>query len=155
MPQVHKYVRSDRRTGRKKTVYLNKAVVVTFNVEAARGLNAQDTYSWEWKFATKREKPIARITKLFKEGPAGKRQAKRWELDRKDDIRMWMVSRKTEQVICVGSDVEITVLGVQSGRVRLGIEAPRDIRIRRGELEAFDPPDESGTHACARSETVG
>jgi len=99
MPQVHKYVRSDRRTGRKKTVYLNKAVVVTFNVEAARGLNAQDTYSWEWKFATKREKPIARITKLFKEGPAGKRQAKRWELDRKDDIRMWMVSRKTEQVI--------------------------------------------------------
>ena len=68
---------------------------------------------------------------------------------------MLVLSRKTEQVICVGNNVEITVLGVQGGRVRLGIEAPRDVRIRRGELEAFDPPDESGTHAGARSETVG
>jgi carbon storage regulator len=67
---------------------------------------------------------------------------------------MLVLSRKTEQVICVGSDVEITVLGVQGNRVRLGIEAPRDVRIRRGELEAFDPPDESCSHARARAETV-
>jgi carbon storage regulator len=67
---------------------------------------------------------------------------------------MLVLSRKTEQVICVGNNVEITVLGVQGGRVRLGIEAPRDVRIRRGELEAFDPPDESDSHAGARAETV-
>jgi carbon storage regulator len=67
---------------------------------------------------------------------------------------MLVLSRKTEQVICVGNNVEITVLGVQGGRVRLGIEAPRDVRIRRGELEAFDPPDESGSHDADRAETV-
>ncbi len=98
MPEKYKYIRRHRRTGRKKTVYLNKAVVVTFNVEAARGLNADEKYSWEWKFAMKSGKPIARITKLFGEGSAGSRQAKRWELDRKDDIRMWMVGKKTKQV---------------------------------------------------------
>lgn len=49
---------------------------------------------------------------------------------------MLVLTRKTGQQIRIGPDVTITVVSVRGGYVRLGIEAPRDIRIRRGESTA-------------------
>lgn len=45
-----------------------------------------------------------------------------------------ILSRKKEQRICLGDDVEIVVIEVKGGCVRLGIKAPASVRISRGEL---------------------
>ncbi|HEU5317864.1 MAG TPA: carbon storage regulator [Chloroflexota bacterium] len=45
-----------------------------------------------------------------------------------------MLQRKTGQVIHIGDDVEVVVLSVSGDQVRLGIEAPRAVRVLRGEL---------------------
>lgn len=47
---------------------------------------------------------------------------------------MLVLSRKIRQVIHVG-DVKIVVTSIKGDRVSIAIEAPRDIPIRRGELE--------------------
>lgn len=47
---------------------------------------------------------------------------------------MLVLSRKQQQDIYIGDDIKITVLKVKGNTVRLGIEAPRDIRVMRGEL---------------------
>lgn len=46
---------------------------------------------------------------------------------------MLVLSRYCDAEIRVGNDVTITVLEVHKGRVRLGIEAPSEISVRRGE----------------------
>jgi carbon storage regulator CsrA len=52
---------------------------------------------------------------------------------------MLVLSRKVNEEVHVGSDITITVLEVRGHVVRLGIKAPRDVRILRGELaEAID-----------------
>jgi len=47
---------------------------------------------------------------------------------------MLVLSRKLHEEIHIGNDITITVLQVKGRVIRLGIEAPRDIRIIRGEL---------------------
>ena len=49
---------------------------------------------------------------------------------------MLILSRKENQTIVVGEDIVITVCNLSGGRVRLGIHAPDDVNIRRGELHA-------------------
>lgn len=47
---------------------------------------------------------------------------------------MLVLARKLSEAICVGDEVRITIVEIRGGRVRLGIEAPRHIRIRRDEI---------------------
>ena len=47
---------------------------------------------------------------------------------------MLVLTRKTNQSICLGEDIKVTVLGVEGDRVSLGVEAPRAVRIFRSEL---------------------
>lgn len=47
---------------------------------------------------------------------------------------MLVLSRKLNQRILIGDDIRITVVGVSGGQVRIGIEAPRDLRIFREEI---------------------
>ena len=47
---------------------------------------------------------------------------------------MLVLTRKTNQSICLGEDIRVTVLGVEGDRVSLGVEAPRSVRIFRSEL---------------------
>lgn len=47
---------------------------------------------------------------------------------------MLVLSRKKQDQIVVDESVVITVLGIERGRVRLGIEAPRRVSIVRAEL---------------------
>jgi carbon storage regulator CsrA len=48
---------------------------------------------------------------------------------------MLVLSRKVEQQIQIGEGVVITILQVKGNQVRIGIEAPRDVRVIRAELE--------------------
>ena len=47
---------------------------------------------------------------------------------------MLVLTRHEGQSILIGDGVRITIVGTRGGQVRLGIEAPRETTIRRGEL---------------------
>lgn len=60
---------------------------------------------------------------------------------------MLVLSRKTHQRIRLGDAIVVTVVGVGGDRVRLGIEAPTDVRVLRDELD--DGSDKSGKGGAA------
>ncbi|MFI5309630.1 MAG: carbon storage regulator CsrA [Gemmatimonadales bacterium] len=47
---------------------------------------------------------------------------------------MLILGRKTGESIVIDGGVRVVVLGVEGGSVRLGIEAPAEVRILRGEI---------------------
>ncbi|MGA9121600.1 MAG: carbon storage regulator CsrA [Bacteroidota bacterium] len=47
---------------------------------------------------------------------------------------MLVLSRKTDEVIRIGDQIVVKVLSIKDGQVKIGIEAPRAIRVFRGEL---------------------
>lgn len=47
---------------------------------------------------------------------------------------MLVLTRQEDEDIWIGPRIRVRVLGVQGGQVRLGIEAPQDVAIHRGEL---------------------
>lgn len=49
---------------------------------------------------------------------------------------MLVLSRKLNEKILIGDSIEITVAKIEGNRIRLGIDAPRDTPIKRGELKA-------------------
>jgi carbon storage regulator len=51
---------------------------------------------------------------------------------------MLVLSRKQSQRIRLGDSIVITVVRVAGDKVRLGIEAPRDMLVLRDELEAHE-----------------
>ena len=53
---------------------------------------------------------------------------------------MLVLSRKQGQKVCIGNGIEVTVVSISGNRIQLGIEAPVDVRVLRGELTA---PQES------------
>lgn len=53
---------------------------------------------------------------------------------------MLVLTRKADQKIQIGPNVTITVIEVKGRYVRLGIEAPRDVRIVRSEIADSPPP---------------
>lgn len=48
---------------------------------------------------------------------------------------MLVLSRKVGEKILIADNVVITVSAIKGGRVKLGIEAPPEVSILRGELE--------------------
>ncbi len=53
---------------------------------------------------------------------------------------MLVLTRKSQQQIKVGDDIVITILKVRGKQVQVGIEAPRNVRVLRGEVPADEPP---------------
>ncbi len=47
---------------------------------------------------------------------------------------MLVLTRKLGEQITVGDDIILKVVSVEGNRVRVGIEAPQEVRIIRGEL---------------------
>lgn len=47
---------------------------------------------------------------------------------------MLVLTRKLQQQIQIGDHITVTILRVKGHTVRVGIEAPRDVRVVRGEL---------------------
>ncbi|MFZ5807402.1 MAG: carbon storage regulator CsrA [Verrucomicrobiota bacterium] len=48
---------------------------------------------------------------------------------------MLVISRKQGEAIKVAENIEVTVISVDGHRVRLGIKAPRSVRVLRSELD--------------------
>jgi carbon storage regulator len=52
---------------------------------------------------------------------------------------MLVLSRATNEKIRIGKDVVVTIVRVKGRRVRVGIEAPRGVKVLRDEI-----PDDGG-----------
>ena len=61
---------------------------------------------------------------------------------------MLVLTRKQNEKIRIGPSITITVLRMKGKAVRLGIEAPEDISVIRGEL-CFELGDEDGRETTA------
>ena len=62
---------------------------------------------------------------------------------------MLVLTRKRNESIVIGDDIEVRVLSVSGEKVRIGIEAPRDVPVFRMEvyLEIQQQRLEAGTSA--------
>jgi carbon storage regulator len=66
---------------------------------------------------------------------------------------MLVLTRKSNQSIMIGDDVEVSVLSIMGEKVRIGIQAPRDVPVFRKEVYleiqqeqvAARPPQESSS----------
>ncbi|MCA9235442.1 MAG: carbon storage regulator [Planctomycetales bacterium] len=62
---------------------------------------------------------------------------------------MLVLSRKEAQRIRLGDSIVITVVRVAGDKVRLGIEAPKEMLVLRDELEPFAPGAAAGDAIAA------
>jgi carbon storage regulator len=47
---------------------------------------------------------------------------------------MLVLTRKSNQSIMIGDDIEVSVLSIMGEKVRIGIQAPRDVPVFRKEV---------------------
>lgn len=47
---------------------------------------------------------------------------------------MLVLSRQRDQSIMIGDEIEITVVDIRGDKVRLGINAPKDVMVHRKEV---------------------
>ncbi len=65
---------------------------------------------------------------------------------------MLVLSRKKNESIVIGENVRIEILKVSGNTVRIGIQAPRDIKVLRGELAPYGISD---VDTSAQGSTIG
>lgn len=69
---------------------------------------------------------------------------------------MLVLSRKSMQSVTIGSDIRITIIRLEGNQVRIGIEAPRDVRILRDELaEGYEETPPRSVEAVVELASVG
>jgi carbon storage regulator len=51
-----------------------------------------------------------------------------------EGCNMLVLTRKSNQSIMIGDDIEVSVLSVMGDKVRIGIQAPQDIPVFRTEI---------------------
>ncbi|MEC8063624.1 MAG: carbon storage regulator CsrA [Pseudomonadota bacterium] len=47
---------------------------------------------------------------------------------------MLILTRRIGEVLVIGEDVKLTVLGVRGHQVRIGVDAPKDVAVHRKEI---------------------
>ena len=60
---------------------------------------------------------------------------------------MLVLTRKSNQSIMIGDDIEVSVLSIMGEKVRIGIQAPRDVPVFRREVY-LEIKQERGTVAA-------
>ena len=62
---------------------------------------------------------------------------------------MLILTRKVGESIMIGDSVEVKVLGIRAGQIKLGIEAPKDLKVHRQEIyERIRDEEESKRQAA-------
>lgn len=61
---------------------------------------------------------------------------------------MLILTRKTGETITIGDNIQIQVLSVKGGQVRIGVDAPREVLVNREEVfERLTAKDEDEVKA--------
>lgn len=47
---------------------------------------------------------------------------------------MLVLTRRHGQIVMIGHDIKVMVLGVKGNQVRLGVEAPKELAVHREEI---------------------
>lgn len=47
---------------------------------------------------------------------------------------MLVLNRKQGESIIIGENIEVKILGIKDGKIKIGIEAPKDVRLLRKEV---------------------
>jgi len=68
---------------------------------------------------------------------------------------MLLLTRKSLQTIRIGDQIEITVLEIGGGRIRIAIQAPQDVGIVREELAVDRPTGQGGSQSRNVTEVSG
>lgn len=50
---------------------------------------------------------------------------------------MLILQRRVDESVRIGDEIEVKVMGVKGGQVRIGIAAPKSVPVRREELEPW------------------
>ncbi len=60
---------------------------------------------------------------------------------------MLILTRRVGEALMVGDDTKIVVLGVKGSQIRLGINAPKDVKVHREEIyeKINEDPSETAT----------
>ena len=66
---------------------------------------------------------------------------------------MLILSRKTDQQIKIGDDITITIIEIHDGQVKIGVEAPRNIKVFRQEV--FNAIQTENKEAVVNSDMMG
>jgi carbon storage regulator len=66
---------------------------------------------------------------------------------------MLVLTRKLQEAIKIGHDIEIIVLSIEGDQVKLGISAPRNVEIHRKEVY-LSIQEENNHAAVASMETI-
>jgi len=45
-----------------------------------------------------------------------------------------ILSRRVDETIFIGDDIRVTILGIKGNQIRLGIDAPREVKVHREEV---------------------
>ena len=57
---------------------------------------------------------------------------------------MLILTRKVGESVVIDDDIEVTVLGIKGGQVRLGVTAPAEVKVHRDEVYRKLNEDKSG-----------
>jgi carbon storage regulator len=65
---------------------------------------------------------------------------------------MLVLTRKSNQSIMIGDDIEVSVLAIMGEKVRIGIQAPRDVPVFRKEVYLEIQQEQVNSGKAAREE---
>ncbi len=67
---------------------------------------------------------------------------------------MLILTRRVDERIFIGDDITLCVLDIEGNRVRLGLEAPRDVAILREEVQQrYDVEASNDAHHSVESDS--
>ena len=61
---------------------------------------------------------------------------------------MLILTRRVGEALMVGNDTKIVVLGVKGSQIRLGINAPKDVKVHREEI--YEKINEESSETAAK-----
>lgn len=63
---------------------------------------------------------------------------------------MLILTRRTQESICIGNDITVTILDVRGSQVRIGVSAPKEVRVDREEIRERILAEEAAAAAGKR-----
>jgi carbon storage regulator len=65
-----------------------------------------------------------------------------------------IISRKKNEGIIIGDNIKVTVIDTGDGRVKIGVDAPREVRVIRAEVAEMGEFNRSGAASKLSAEVL-